>query len=288
MPTYKTHAIHITKCNDYIDKRIALNPEDLKVFSFGPDALVFTDPIVFNMQHNKYSRYFFMSLMNEIKESYNLDNPEAIAFLYGQLSHYVLDYTFHPFVYYLTNNMKLNKIINPHMQMEFWIDNYMMDKYGIYDKEFFSKTRIEDEATRKIIDDVYFRVFKCFFASNKYEIGINALESFETNIRFNDGLAKRIKSLADLTYEKRKKIMDCFINKERKKWLHPINGEEHHESLRELWNNSVALYIETIEDVNKYLYDGQPLRSILLESNSSYDTALDCDKPKKLVYSKKY
>ena len=288
MPTYKTHAIHITKCNDYIDKRIALNLEDLKVFSFGPDALVFTDPITFNLQHNKDSRYFFKYLMQEIKNSSNLDNPELIAFLYGQIDHYILDYTFHPFVNYLTTHMKLNKLIHPHMQMEFWIDNYMMDKYGIYDREFFTKTKIEDPETRRIIDETYLNVFRCFFASSKYDVGINALESLETNIRFNDAISKRIKSLADLTYEKRKKILEVFINKEKKTWLHPINGEKHNESLRELWNNSVALYLETIEDVNKYLYDGKPLRSKILESNSSYDTALDCDGPKKLIYAKKY
>lgn len=287
MPTYKTHAIHITKCNDYIDKRIDLNLEDLKVFSFGPDSLVFTDPIVFDVQHNRDSRYFFMYLMNEIKERHELDNPETIAFLYGQLSHYILDYTFHPYVYYLTGNMKFNKIINPHLQLEFWIDNYIMDKYGIYDKDFFTKTRIDTKDTRQLIDNVYFKVYKCLFAANKYEIGINALESLETNVRFSN-ISEKIKHLADLTYEKRKKLLEWFLNRERNTWLHPFNGEKHKESLNELWNNSVALYLETIEDVNKHLYDGRPLRSVLLDSNSSYDTALECNKPKKLLFAKKY
>ncbi|MBR4178810.1 MAG: zinc dependent phospholipase C family protein [Bacilli bacterium] len=287
MPTYKTHAIHITKCNDYIDKRIDLNLEDLKVFSFGPDSLVFTDPIVFNLQHNKDSRYFFMYLLNEIKQNHELENPELIAFLYGQISHYILDYTFHPYVYYLTGNMKLNKMIHPHMQLEFWIDNYIMDKYGIYDKEFFTKTKIDDQHTRQIIDKVYFQVYKCILASNKYDIGINALESLETNVRFND-ISKRIKKLADLTYEKRKKIFEWFLNRERNTWLHPFNGEKHKESLNELWNNSVALYLETIEDVNNHLYNNKPLKNPILTSNSSYDTALDCESNKKLLFAKKY
>ena len=58
MPTYKTHAIHITKCNDYIDKRIDLDLEDLKAFSFGPDSLVFTDPITFNESGKLIERRF--------------------------------------------------------------------------------------------------------------------------------------------------------------------------------------------------------------------------------------
>ena len=99
MPTYKTHAIHIAKCNNYIDKRINLDLEDLKTFAIGPDSLVFTDPIAFNLQHNKDSRFFFRYLMNEIKQQHELDNPELISFLYGQLSHFILDTTFHPYIY---------------------------------------------------------------------------------------------------------------------------------------------------------------------------------------------
>ena len=268
-------------------KRIDLSLEDLKVFSFGPDALVFTDPVTFNMQHNKDSRYFFLYLMNVLKTERCLDNPELISFLYGQLSHFILDYSFHPYVYYLTANMKLNKLINPHMQLEFWIDNYIMDKYGIYDKDFFSKNKIEDPRARQLIDYVYLNVFKCILASSKYDIGINALEQFESRVRFSE-MSEKFQDLADLTYEKRKKVMHWFLNRERNAWLHPFNGEEHRESFRELWNNAVALYIETIEDVNRFLYDGKPLHNALLESNSSYDTALSCDKPKKLIYAKKY
>ncbi len=288
MPTYKTHAIHITKCNDYIDKRIDLNLTDLKAFSFGPDSLVFTDPVAFNVQHNRDSRYFFLYLMNEIKNENQLDNPELISFLYGQISHYILDYCFHPYVYYLTKNLKLNKLIDPHLQLEFWIDNYIMDKYGIYDKGFLEDVRLDDKHTREIIDDVYFKVYRCLFASAKYDIGINALTSFENKVRFNDRFAKQIQNLADLTYEKRKKIFEWYLNRDRNTWLHPITGEQHNESLRELWNNAVGLYIETIEDVNRYLYDGKGLNSKILESNSSYDTALDCGVPKKLIFAKKY
>ena len=284
MPTYKTHAIHITKCNDYIDKRIDLDLEDLKAFSFGPDSLVFTDPITFNAQHSKDSRYFFMYLINEIKNNNLQDNPEAMSFLYGQLSHFILDYSFHPYVNYITQNEKINKLINSHLQLEFWIDNYIMDKYGIYDKNFLTKTKIEDKYTRQLIDEVYFKVFKCILASNKYDIGINVFNSIENNVRFNDKLSNQIKSICDLTYEKRKKIIEWYINRDRNTWLHPFNGEKHNESLSELWNNAVALYIETIEDVNKYLYDGKPLNNKFIESNSSYNTAIDCDIPKKLMY----
>ena len=84
-------------------------------------------------------------------------------------------------------------------------------------------------------------------------------------------------------------MLEWFLNRERKTWFHPINGERHNESLRELWNNSVSTYIETIEEVNKYLYDGRAFKCRMIDSNYSYDTALSCEEPvKKLIYAKKY
>ena len=48
------------------------------------------------------------------------------------------------------------------------------------------------------------------------------------------------------------------------------------------------LFIETIEEVNKHLYDDKPLDSEILLSNLSYDTALDSQIKKKFIYTKKY
>lgn len=288
MPNYKTHSIHIDKSSDYIDSRIELDKEDLKVFSFGPDAFVLTDTNTFNTQHDKNSRYFFECLLNNIKTEKCLDNKELISFLYGQISHFILDITFHPYVYYLTHQMKQNKVINSHYQLELWLDSYITNKYHINIKDYYKKTGICNKKAREVIDRVYSYIYKCIKACSKFDIGINGIFLFD-NARTNKQLSSICSSIniGDFEY-KDSDIFEPYLNSDREKWLDPITGEEHAESINELWNEAVSRYIETIDDVNKYLYDDKPLKNRFIESNLSYDTAQNCDVPKKLVYSKKY
>ena len=289
MPNYKTHSIHSDKTYDYIDKRIILDRESIKVYSFGPDTLFFTDPIVFNTQHNKDTKLFFECLIKMIKENKELDNPELISFLYGQINHFILDVTFHPYINYLTTNYKNNILIDQHLQFELWLDSYIMNKYKIFDKKYFKKRSFLNKKTRQIIDLVYQKIYKCFFASNKYDAGISAFITIEQDIRRNKTITSTLNniSIADLEYSDDSNIKP-FLNNERQTWQNPINGEENVESLNELWNQSVSDYIECISDINAYLYDDKPLKNRFLTSNLSYDTALPCEVPKKLIYARKY
>ena len=290
MPNYKTHSIHTEKTYPYLDKRIDLDLNDLKVFSFGPDTLIFSDPIVFNMQHSKHSKHFFMGLLKEIKEKHMHDKKEIISFLYGQISHFILDYTFHPYVYYITTNMKNNKIIGSHLQFELWLDSYIMNKYKVYEKHYFKDKRISDSLVRKTIDYVYLKVYKCLFASDKYNLGIKSIQSIESNIRYNKKLSSFVKStnIGDLAYHNKDTEIKDYCNADRDIWTNPITGEAHVESINELWNNACSTFIETIDDVNKYLYDDKELTNPLLTEDISYDTGLPSDVPKKLKFVKKY
>ena len=74
----------------------------------------------------KDSKYFFAYLMREIKNSHNLDNPEAIAFLYGQIDHFILDVIMHPLIYYMTDDLPKEHLIDPHGLVENLIDDYVM------------------------------------------------------------------------------------------------------------------------------------------------------------------
>ncbi len=290
MPNYKTHSIHIDKCSDYIDSRIQLDKEDLKVFSFGPDTLVFTDPLTFNNQHNTKTSLFFLKLIKKIKETSSLDNKEIISFLYGQLSHFIVDLTFHPYIYYVTNNLKNNNFINSHLQYELWLDNYFMNKYKIDNKNYYKKDKIDNNDLKHIIDDIYFNVYKCVLASKKYNIGINIIKSLENNLRNNETVNYICNNLniGDIKYSNEYSILEEFLNNDRNTWLDPITGEENIISINEIWNTSISRYIETIEDVNAYLYDDKELKNRFILSNLSYDTSLPCETKKEFIYAKKY
>ena len=58
--------------------------------------------------HNNKSKDFFKNLINYIKYNHLENDPEIIAFLYGFLSHYILDSTMHPYIIYKTGIFNKN------------------------------------------------------------------------------------------------------------------------------------------------------------------------------------
>ena len=288
MPDYKTHSIHAEKVLPFLDKRIDIDKEDLKVFSFGPDCLAVSDMAAFNIQHDKNSKYFFECLLRTVKLCKYQDNKEIIAFLYGQLEHFILDSTFHPYIYYVTPSMPRYYIANSHMTFELWLDDYFLNKYKSNEKDNYSKHNITHKLTRDFINYVYKKIYGCKHASEKYDLGINAFLTLENARKDNNQLIpniSRILGISDISYYDSKRIHP-YLNTDRDVWYNPFNLEEHHESLNELWNKSVELYLQIVEDVNRFLYDDKELKNSIINGNLSYDTGLDCKLNKRLLVSK--
>lgn len=287
MPNYKTHSIHSDKVFPYINKRIYIDKEKLKIFSFGPDPLVFSDVKTFNLQHNKNSKLFFECLIKTIRLCKYQYNDEIIAFLYGQLEHFILDSTFHPYIFYTTSGMQRKYLTDQHLNFELWLDDYFIQKYNIQDKNYYKKFSASMEL-KSLVDYVYKSVYNCYYARRKYEFGTDILLLFE-NTRINDKVIPEISKklgIGDISYNEIERIYP-FLNKDRDVWYNPFSLEDYHESINEIWNKSVELYLEVIEDVNSYLYDNKELKSSILDKDLSYDTGLPSDIPKKLLVSKR-
>ena len=286
MPNYKTHSIHSDMTMPYIDKRISIDKEKLKLFSFGPDPLVFSDVKTFNNQHNRNTKAFFKYLIKTIKLHKYTDNEDIMAFLYGQLEHFILDTTFHPYVSYVTSGLKRDYLLDQHVTFELWLDDYFMNKYNIHDKKYYSNFALSDEL-KSLIDHIYKKVYKCSNASNKFDFGTKLLLMLE-NTRSNDKVIPNISKtlgISDISYDEINRIIP-YVNNDRDIWYNPYTLDSHHESINELWNNSVSLFLEVVDDTNKYLYDDKPFKNITIDSNLSYDTGIPSSKGKQLLLSK--
>ena len=75
---------------------------------------------------------YFKEIIENIKKNHLENNSELLAYLYGSVTHYILDYHCHPFVFYYTNDVNLNlKYRGLHEKMEVKLDAYMLQKSGI-------------------------------------------------------------------------------------------------------------------------------------------------------------
>ena len=291
MPSYKTHAIHGEVILPEIEKRTDIKCNDFKTFCFGPDALTATHYKMFSYQHRNCVKEFFEAMMNYIIENKLQDNSEVMAFLYGQLDHYIVDIVCHPIIYYMTEGLTKKHKVDPHGLVEMWIDNYIMQKYGKNEKFYFHKWYLKDKELRDLVNTIYKGVYNASHESIRYSVGISFMNLFDSLARTNaigvSPLILKMFNIGDLTFKDVERVIP-YLNLDHNIWTHPITGEELTLSFDDLWDKSSEKSLEAIHDINKHVYDGKPLTQNYIITDSSYDTGFPCPEKKEIQFVKKY
>ena len=79
-----------------------------------------------------------------------------MAFLYGQIDHYILDVVVHPLIYYFTEDIEIKHKFKPHGLIENWIDDYIIKKYGkdklLYYRKYFLRNKKLKDSINKLYD----------------------------------------------------------------------------------------------------------------------------------------
>ncbi len=291
MPDYKSHSIHSEMVLPNIKKRTEISSADLKRFAFGPDSLMITDYALFDYQHSHNTRYYFETMINIIKERKLQDNSKVMAFLYGQLDHFVLDLVMHPLIYYMTEKMPSDSVINPHALIELWIADYVTVKNRRKFQKYYLKTRLFNKELSGVINDTYKKIYNRNNMSVRYDIGVNTIVEFDKfrskRTRLKELICSRFK-LGDFLYNRNTGRVSRFLNLSHSSIQNPITGDEYHESFDDLWRESLTVASELIEDVNNYLYLDKPLTNCLITNNISYNTGFPCCDKEEFKYVKRY
>lgn len=290
MPSYKTHSIHGELLMPKIKRNVNINKEDFKTFCMGPDALIVSDYNLFEYQHANKVREFFIRMLRIIKRNKLQSNEQVMAFLYGQIDHLVLDSTMHPFIYYMTEGLNNETMVPSHTLVEAWIDDYLNKKYEINDGAYYHTIGIYDKQLRFLIDKLYDDVFSSKNESIKYNLGYLSILLFDVLRRRKMlvGPLSRLFKIGDFTYKTDYKRAIPFLNKNNELWLNPETEEECYDSFDDLWNKSIETSLETIEDVNNYLYRDKKLKNPIILDDISYNTGLSCNMGQRLRFIKKW
>ncbi len=291
MPNYKTHEEHGKMIFPMMDKRIFIPKKDFGIDCYGFDTLLASDFNLFELQHEKHTGIYFKTLLKYIKENKLYTNSEIMAFLYGQLDHFALDVTTHPLIYSLTENIPKKHIFDAHALVEHEIDNYIKQKYNLKDEEYYV-WKINSPKLRELINNVYKAVYKKSNVATKYDLGLSLLNVYDKALRKNSlkltPFVCTLVNTGNVAYNDDSKKNKLLLNLKHKVWKHPETGEEFNKSFDDLWNESFNLSLETIDSVNKYLYDGKELNAKLINDNISLNTGLPCEKGQTNTYAKQY
>lgn len=291
MPSYKTHSIHSEIVLPDINNRVIIDREDLKKYAFGPDALLIDDYGLFEYQHRHNTRNYFFHLINKIKEKKMQDNSKTITFLYGQLDHFVLDLVMHPLIYYMTEGIKKEYKLAPHALIEMWIDDYVMLKNNKLEEKYYFNSVTMDKSTEDVINESYFKVFKKRNVASKYKNGIFLMTKFDKIRNVKNNFVRSINSrlkVGNIFYNRNINRVINYLNLEHEKITNPVTGELFNDSFDDLWNRSLMVASELIDDVNGYLYGSRLLTNYYISNDISYNTGLPCCDKEVFKYVKKY
>lgn len=255
---------------------------------------------------------YFENILIYIKEKKLFDDGN-IGYLYGSLSHYALDTTFHPYVHYISGRFSkrdkknTKKYMGKHAINEIMLDaifyyknhNTKYYKYKLYeDTSFFNKIFFE-KSVKSTIDYVYKKTFNVNNMSQTYnESYLQCKQIYKYLMYDRTSLKRKIYRLSDFltpfknfkSYSYSHHINEpnlAILNNEKEIWLHPITGEKHTESVEELYEIAAKKLISYIKVSNDYLTGKCTINKVKkIIGNRSYSTNLDVDERTKFQYFK--
>ena len=324
MPSTITHSYFILDVYDRLssDRKFFLKGQinNLKVFSQSIDPLNYY--FSFNIKKDKkirgFSKYFhthkcgeyLITLTNYIKYNYYKVNPEIMAYLYSMVSHYVLDSTIHPFVYYNTGLFKKNikktyKYNGLHHMLENDIDQFMI---MLYEKKKPYKYKVHTEIfenyvfSKELIEVINFSFKETFGINNfykNYKISIKKMKFIFKHFRYDKwNLKNRIYTFYDkitpsstykisfLSYHKKRSCQE-FLNKKHGIWFNPTNKKiKSKKSFVDLYLEALFNTVHIIKELDKYIYENKKIDLNKLIKNKSYLTGIDLNKKQEIKFFK--
>ena len=151
---------------------------------------------------------------------------------------------------------------------------------------------IRNSELMQLINEVYSKVYGVNNESLNYSRGMFSITIFDTLIRSNAigivPLIIEIANIGDFTYKNNLDRVLPYLNLNHDVWYNPETSEECTDSFDDLWNKSIEISLETINDVNEYLYNDKQLKNEFILNDTSWNTGISCEKGQTFRYIKKY
>jgi len=289
--------------------------EYYKLFCQGSDPFMFSHFLlgkkareigsIQNKMHKTKTRAFFISIVQYIHKNHLMNDSDVMAYLYGYICHYCLDYHTHPFITYKSGVFKsddktTDKYNGIHQEIEYMIDWYLIQKrekiipkkFKVYQEIFkFSgftpnlEHCIEESIgktyqVKDIVDTYRKSIFymKHFFRLANYD----PFGWKQKVYKFIDLVSsRRMIHVKELSFYNSYEDKLDYLNLERKKWNFPWDkSQTFTTSFLDLYEMAINEAIRIIEGVTNELKNETLNQDILnkLFLNLSFSTGQCCNK----------
>lgn len=259
--------------------------------------------LIHNKKINLFLRNMIMYSKNKesLKYIFNDDNFSniCISYIYGYLTHYVLDKESHPYIYSLQKNLrnkyKYRSSIALHKSLETHIDSLLLLKFKkLKPYEFKDYLNINLSSHELIIlSDMYSylinSVYEKNISSNDIKKSFNTFKKVENKINSSPKLLSKLYlSVKNKTskksfinneiYSNYKYCVNDLLNENHNKWVDPFSKKEYEFSYLDIYKNSLYVYIDLVNYLNLYFDNEISLYTLLVKlDNKSFITNQNCD-----------
>ena len=296
MPAIVTHHLFADEIKNNLNLKVN---DNYYIFAQSHDYLYFSlskkNRILAHTAHIKNTQDYFLYMIKFIKDNNLKDNIDLISYLYGSLTHYILDSTLHPYIFYKSGLDSTN-----HRIVEKNIDKLL---YEIKTKKDFKKINIPKEIIvnnlfteelNKCINYSYKKTYNVDNMSKRFTKSIKqARLLFKLTSYDKNGKKLKLFNLVDKLFKTNLSILSTqiqgnkeYLNEDHNEWNHPCFKDKiHNYSLIELYNQSLFKIEILIKYVNKYLNDELDMEDLKnYIPNISYTTGLKIEDNIKMKY----
>ncbi len=259
--------------------------------------------------HHENTQEYIINIVKEIINNNLENNKQAIAYLYGVITHYVLDSTCHPYIFYKTgiyrkSNPESKKYRGEHNHMEkdldaIFYERFTNKKYNTcnLNKDIIKKPKFSKELIN-LISNVYKETY------NEDNIGIFFKKSVTHTkiinaLAINDyfGLKRALYKIIDFITTHKFGYIQAYsthiltpnleyLNEDHKIWNHPSNKNlKYTYSFDDLYNQSIKKVLKIIRKTNEVIYNKKPIESLYKYiPNVDYSTGVLIEESRRMDY----
>ncbi len=249
MPGFVSHTVMAHDVYNNIDNKY-VSLDSMLAYSLGGDLCKYAK-CRYDSHHKDMDKFIY-AMADYIKENDLTLNKDVMGLLYGHICHYVMDSVVHPLVKCVSRNCIRKK--SNHTLIEMYYDNYLVNKIcNTSRKKYLDKLNLfgsKDVDVNRTIDNVYLDIYDTEKVSKYYKFNLFLYRRLRRiYLLFSDKFINNVSGLNKLI--KRNNINLC--NDDNKLCYKDYLGIAENTDLLDLYDTSVTLAIEYIENINKYI-----------------------------------
>lgn len=245
--------------------------------------------------HVKNTQKYILNIIKYIKDNNQINNINTLSYLYGTVTHYILDSTMHPYLFYKCGLKSSN-----HREIERNIDVLLYEQKTnnkFKDLKISKSIIVNPLFTRNLmrcIDYAYEETYNVKNISKQYLKSIkDARILFNLTSYDRFGFKLKLYRLNDKLFKTKLYCLsnhiignEAYLNNKRKKWIHPcIKTQTYKTSINDMYEESIKKATNLINNITKYLESKITINELSKSiPNVSYTTGLLIEDNKKMNY----